>query len=99
MLFDHVGEYYQCPYDKMGNTRIHKIRGENKRVFKSTKCLENSKYHVFHEFAHPLILEIRKNFIVSVELFICSYRGIYGEGGFGTLKNARKYSDLKRRGK
>ena len=108
MLFDPVGEYYQCPYDKIENRGIHKIRGENKRVFKSTKCPEcpfhnkcagNSKYRVFHESTHPLILELRKNFIASVELSIYQYRGIYSEGGFGTLKNARQYPDLKRRGK
>lgn len=42
---------------------------------------------------------MRKNFIAAVELFLYKYRGIFSEGGFGTLKNAREYSDLKRRGK
>lgn len=108
MLFHPVEEYYKCPYDKMENTGIHKIKGENKRVFKSTKCPEcpfhdecakNSKYRVFYESSHPLILEMRKNFIAAVELFLYKYRGIFSEGGFGTLKNAREYPDLKRRGK
>ena len=102
MLFDPVGEYYQCPYDKIENRGIHKIRGENKRVFKSTKCPEcpfhnkcagNSKYRVFHESTHPLILELRKNFIASVELSIYQYRGIYSEGGFGTLKSRHRFKN------
>jgi len=83
MLFHPVEEYYKCPYDKMENTGIHKIKGENKRVFKSTKCPEcpfhdecakNSKYRVFYESSHPLILEMRKNFIAAVELFLYKYR-------------------------
>ena len=70
----------------MENTGIHKIKGENKRVFKSMKCPEcpfhnkcakNSKYRVFYESHHPLILEMRKNFIAAVELFLYKYRGIF----------------------
>ena len=92
----------------MKTTGIHKIQGENKRVFKSTKCpecpfhdkcTENSKYCVFQESTQPLILEMRKNFIAATELSTYKYRRIFSEGGFETLKNTRQYSDLKRRGK
>ena len=63
------------------------------------ECAGNSKYRIFRESSHPLILEMRKNFIAAVELFLYKYRVILSEGGFGTLKHARQYPDLRRRGK
>ena len=108
MPFNPVDESYCCPYDQLENIGIHNIKGENKRIFKTMKCPEcpfhdecagNRKYRVFMESPHPLILEMRKNFIASVELFLYKYRGILSEGGFGTLKHARQYPDLRRRGK
>ena len=108
MLFDPVDEFYRCPFDRLENIGIENIKGEYKRIFKSMKCPEclfhdecagNSKYRIFRESSHPLILEMRKNFIAAVELFLYKYRGILSEGGFGTLKHARQYPDLRRRGK
>lgn len=108
LKFDVVGEYYRCAFgDKIQHMGVHQTKQGLKRIFKANKCPEcpfhssctNLKFKEFRESPHPLILEIKKNFISAVEIFMYQYRGIYSEGGFGTLKNARKYPDLKRRGK
>ena len=108
LKFDVVGEYYRCAFgDKIQHMGVHQTKQGLKRIFKANKCPEcpfhssctNLKFKEFRESPHPLILEIKKNFISAVEIFMYQYRGIYSEGGFGTLKNARKYPDLKKRGK
>ena len=108
LKFNVVGEYYSCAFgDKIQHIGVQKTKQGLKRIFRASKCGEcpyhekctNLKFKEFRESAHPLILEIKKNFISAVEIFMYQYRGIFSEGGFGTLKNARQYPDLKRRGK
>ena len=106
-IFDPVDECYVCPFAENLNYKIENTGGEIKRVFSTNacpgcpfhdRCAGKSKYRKFKESVHPLILETRKNYIAAVELFFYKYRGIFSEGGFGTLKNARQYPDLQRRG-
>lgn len=103
-----MGEYYNCAFgNKIQHMGVHKTKQGLKRIFRASKCPEcpyhekwtNLKFEEIRESAHPLILEIKKNFISAVEIFMYQYCGIFSEGGFGTLKNEHQYPDLKRRGK
>ena len=108
MKFNVVEDYYSCPFaDKIQDIGIHMTSQGNKRVYRASKCPEcpfhedctPRKYKTFLESPHPLILETKKNFIAAEELFLYKYRGIFSEGGFGTLTHGREYPDLRRRGK
>lgn len=77
--FDVICEYYCCAFgDKIQYMGVHKTKQWLKRIFKANKGLEysyhekctNLKFKEFRESAHLLILEIKKNFISAVEIFM-----------------------------
>lgn len=79
LKFDVICEYYCCAFgDKIQYMRVHKTKQWLKRIFKANKGLEysyhekctNLKFKEFRESAHLLILEIKKNFISAVEIFM-----------------------------
>ena len=108
MKYDNVDDFYRCPYyDKVANVGTRLTSKGLKTFYRATKCPECPfhenctfrKYKEFQEIAHPLFLETKKNFQAAEELLLYKYRGIFSEGGFGTLMHGREYPNLRRRGK
>ena len=108
MRYDIIGDHYLCAFrDKIRNIGVPENSKSNKTVYKASKCSEcpfqedcaPRGFKTFHEISHPLFLDTKKNFQVANEILLYKYRGIFSEGGFGTLRHARQYPDLRRRGK
>lgn len=108
MMFDCVEEYFRCPFgQKLKKRSIRKMNGTLKFVFKTYKCPEcpfhedctSKKYREVFLQAHPLFLESKKNFLSEMGQFYYKFRGVYSEGGFGTMKEGHEYPGIKRRGK
>ena len=108
MKYNIVEDYYVCAYhDKIRNIGVPEKSKSNKTVYKASKCGEcpfhdectPHKFKTFTEKSHPLFLDTKKNFQAANEMFLYEYRGIFSEGGFGTLMHTRQYPNLRRRGK
>lgn len=108
MKYNIVEDYYVCAYhDKIRNIGVPEKSKSNKTVYKASKCggcpfhdeCTPHNFKTFTEKSHPLFLDTKKNFQAANEMFLYEYRGIFSEGGFGTLMHARQYPNLRRRGK
>lgn len=108
MQFNPVDEYFRCPFgQKLKKRSTRRIKGTLKDVFKTYNCPEcpfheectSKKYREVFVLAHPLVLESKKNFISDAGKFYYKFRGIYSEGGFGTMKDGRTYPGIRRIGK
>ena len=108
MEYNVAEDYYICSgNDKIRNIGVPENSKSNKTVYKASKCNEclfkeecsPRGLKTFHEKSHPLFLDTKKNFHSANDMFLYKYRGIFSEGGFGTLMHARQYPDLRRRGK
>lgn len=108
MYFDCVEECYVCPCGEiLPKGDIKNIKGTLKYRFRTEACPDcpfhdectSRKYRDLYEPVHPLVLESKKNFLSDAGQYYYKFRGIYSEGGFGTMKNAREYPGLRRKGK
>jgi hypothetical protein len=108
MRFDCINEFFWCPYgQKLKKRSRRRVNGTLKFVFKTYNCPDcpyheectSKKYKEVLVQANPLFLESKKNFLSDVGQYFYTFRGIYSEGGFGTMKNGRGDNSLHRTGK
>jgi len=105
--YNWVEDIYICPNNKIlkyqNNRKINKVLY---RVYSTNdcktcnclkKCTKGSKREIF-KLAHPLRIKMNENYHSDFGRELYKKRAHTGESYFGTLKEARNFSGIKRRG-